>query len=119
MATITFRANPSGESKHPGVNTILWETLTSANAVGSAYESAGVDRSFQLVGTPDGATLVAQGSNDGSTWVTLQDPEGNDLSFTAAGLKQVLEFTKYIRPSIASGATANTDLDVYMVEHGG
>jgi len=36
-------------------------------------------------------------------WVVLNDPLGNPLSFTAAGLKEVLEAVLWISPAAAAG----------------
>jgi hypothetical protein len=62
------------------------------------------DRSVQVIGTfGSGGTLVLEGSNDGTNWVTLTDPQGNDVSFTAAGIEQVQEITRYMRPNCTAG----------------
>lgn len=98
----------------------LWETLTAANAAGTSVQVWGAaDRSVQVVGTPNGATTVLQGSNDGTNWVTLTDPLGNAISFVnATGLKQISEITRYIRPSTSGGGGAQ-DLDVYVLARRG
>jgi hypothetical protein len=61
------------------------------------------ERSIQLAGTWGGATVVLQGSNDGVTWFTLTDPAGAALSFTANGLKQVMESVLHVKPAISGG----------------
>jgi hypothetical protein len=71
------------------------------------------DRSVQVEGTFGAATVTIQGSNDGTNWETLRDPQGVALSFTSAGLKQILETTLYIRP-VSSGGTG-TALTVTLV----
>lgn len=63
----------------------------------------GADRSIQVEGTFGGATVTVQGSNDGTNWETLRDPLGNLLTFTAAGLKAILEMTIYTRVISAGG----------------
>jgi hypothetical protein len=118
MATIEHGAlRQIGSS--PEVSWIcLWETLTSANAVGDSLEmTAWSDRSVQFVGTFDSATVVLQGSNDGTTWVTLTDPQGNAISKTAAGLEAISELTRYVRPS-TSGGGGSQDIDVYLLVSG-
>jgi hypothetical protein len=81
---------------------VAW-TLANAEA-GDQLEMPGAsDRSVQVSGTFGGATAVLQGSNDGVTWNTLTDPQGNALSFTAGGLEAVLELTRYVRPSVSGG----------------
>ena len=65
------------------------------------------DRSVQVDGIFGSATVVVEGSNDGTTWFTLRDPQGLTLSFTANGLKQIMETTMYLRAS-SSGGTGTT-----------
>jgi len=114
MATITAaitEIKPYRENGHA----ILWETLTNGDS-GSSIEMPGsAIRSVQVTGTfGAGGTVVIQGSNDGSNWVTLNDIEGNALSLTAAGIESIQEVTRYIRPSVTAG-DGTTDLDVTLV----
>lgn len=64
------------------------------------------DRSIQFSGTFGGATVVWEGSNDGTNYTTLHDalPSNGALSFTSADLKQIFEITKYARPRTTGGA---------------
>lgn len=106
---------PTGSSPWYQTFVVLWTPLTSANAAGSAYEHSGAsDRSVQFVGTFDSATLVLQGSNDGTNWVTLTDPQGNAISKTSAGLEQIEEITRYVRPS-SSGGGGSQSVSVYLL----
>lgn len=83
---------------------VSWLAMAT-NDTGEAIQGNGLaDRSFQASGTFGGATVVLQGSNDGSNWVTLTDPAGAAISFTSTGLKQVLQITRYMRPSVTGGA---------------
>jgi len=114
MATIQHtvaRVNTWGDDTH----IVTWAALTSADAVGSSVEMPGSsDRSVQITGTFDSATVVLQGSNDGTNWVTLTDPQGNAISKTAAALEMVQELTRYIRPS-TSGGGASQNVNVIML----
>ena len=69
------------------------------------------DRSFQVVGTFGGASVVVEGTNDGVNWATLTDPQGNNLTFTAAKIEMVSEATLRIRPKVVGG-DGTTDLTV-------
>jgi hypothetical protein len=71
------------------------------------------DKSVQVAGTFAGATVTIQGSNDGSNWSTLSDPQGLSLSFTSPGLKTVLEHTRYIRPVSSGGAGTNLTISMF------
>jgi len=115
MADVT--AVPLAVKTFAGRNSsvVLWEALTSANAAGSAVQVAGAKSMFvQFVGTFDSATIVLQGSNDNTNWVTLTDPQGNAISKTAAGAEQVEDFPRYVRPS-TSGGGGTQDLDAYLM----
>lgn len=72
---------------------------------GTPFENPGApDRSVQVQGTFGvGGTVVLEGSNDGTNYHTLRDPLGNNLSFTAAGLKAVMEAVRYVRPRVTAG----------------
>lgn len=98
---------------------MAWTPLIAANAVGDAKEWIhGRDRSVQIEGTFDSATVVLQGSNDGTNWYTLTDPQGNAISKTSAALEQISEATRYIRPSVSS-AGGSTSLTVTVFAAGG
>jgi len=86
-------------------NLIQW--VLAAGESGDAFLLPGyADRSVQVFGTFGGASVVFEGSNqDGTpaTYATLSDPQGNGLTFTAAGLKAVLEMTRVVRPRVIGG----------------
>ncbi len=59
--------------------------------------------SVHVSGTFGGATVVLQGSNDGTTYATLKDLQGNNLSFTSAGYAEFTSGAAFIKPSISGG----------------
>ena len=70
------------------------------------------DRTFQVTGTfGTGGTVVLQGSNDGSNWASITDPQGNAISKTAAAIETAMETPRYIRPNVTAG-DGSTDLVV-------
>jgi len=100
-----------------GVWLIKWTGLHSTNDTGAPFACSNyADKSIQVVGTFGGATVTIQGSNvvDSPVYATLNDGVGTALTFTSAGIKQILENTYWIRPYI-TGADANTNLDVYLL----
>lgn len=117
MANVNFTS--AGDAHSPGVTTVTWTPLTATNTAGTAWQSNSGDRSVQVTGTFDSATVPIQGSNDGTNYATLTDIDGNALSFTAAGIAQVGAFTKYIRPGAVTGAGGSTSLTITMTERGG
>jgi hypothetical protein len=92
---------------------ISWLALLTGNTGTPNERPYFSDRSVQVVGTFGGSTCVIEGSNDGVNWVTLSDPAGVALSFTVAGLKQILQVTRYIRPNVSGGA--GVSLNVYLL----
>ena len=95
---------------------VVWELdgLTTTDTYTGQELLGNADRSVQLVGAAgaggfNSCTVQIQGSNDNSNWVVLTDGLGNNLQFTAAGIKQIAEATRYIRAVVTSG-TAGTDL---------
>lgn len=114
----------------PRSATYLWETLTSANADGSAIDLGQfgkVSLVAQVTGTPGSATLTWQGSNDGSTWVAL--PQKGSIAGTdataawtaaeaaaaqaAAGMLEISRVPRFIRPNTAGGG-GTQDLDALL-----
>jgi hypothetical protein len=98
MATTLTRTEPA-------VDLVLhsW-TLVNGEAGAAQEELSSGDRCFQVTGTfGTGGTVIIEGSVDGTNWFQLRDPSSTLLSFTAAGLKAVLEAVPYIRPRVTGG----------------
>jgi len=110
MATIY----PTPNKVASGVNTHTWETLTENDTAAAALIGGlgPLSASVQFVGTFGGATVVLQGSNDGTNWVTIQDLEGNNVSFTAVGAADFSTAMVYLRPSATSGTSQDVDVIV-------
>lgn len=103
MATI----NGTGKWVTKRVHKMTWANLANSD-VGSSLVAPNLsDKSIQVLGTFGvGGTLVIEGSNDGgTTWHTLNDSkgEGNDLSFTVADIRTILENPERIRPKVTTG----------------
>lgn len=94
---------------------VAWAGLDSDDS-GDPFEAPdAADRSVQITGTfGSGGTIVIQGSNDGTNYVTLTDPQGNAISKTSAGIEQIEEITRYIRPLVSAG-DGTTSLAVTML----
>lgn len=115
MATVNYAVTPIQAFGDRNTHVVSWETLTAANNVGQAVEMPGSsDRCVQFSGVWNAATAVLQGSNDGVTWFTLTDPQGNAISKTSDALEQIMELTRYIRPS-TSGGGGSQDIDCVVL----
>lgn len=92
-----------------GVGSLVSWTPVATGDTGVPVENYSFsDRSVQVTGTFGGATCTIEGSNDGVNYATLTDNAGVALTFTSTGLRQVLQITRYIRPSVTAGAGSLT-----------
>jgi hypothetical protein len=93
---------------------VSWLTLLDDDTGDAQVTAHYADKTVTVTGTFGASgSVTLQGSNDGSIWHTLVDPQGNDLTFTAAGIEQVLENPLYLRPIVTVG-DGTTDLDVIL-----
>jgi len=82
--------------------------------------SAWQDRTVQVNGTWGvGGSVSIQGTNrvDKASPQTLRDPGGNALTFTADGMKAILELPRYIRPVCTAG-DGTTAIDITLNARG-
>lgn len=115
MATVQATVSTEGTSKDESVKLIKWEALTGTNADGSPVKfTEWADRTVQMFGTWDTCTVTMQGSNDGTNWFTLTDPQGYNVAFTASGGKAILEGPLWMRPLLSS-AGGTSDVDVLLL----
>jgi hypothetical protein len=112
MAVVQFTGSKIGKSSA----LCTWSALATGDTGTPLLNAEKSDRSVQVGGTFGGSTTVIEGSNDGVTYFTLTDPAGAALSFTVAGLKQILQVTKYIRPSTSGGAAVVVNVNLLTVE---
>jgi polygalacturonase len=116
MATIASTVTPMAAFGERKCHLVSWTPLTfTGSDVGAAIEmGASADRSVQVTGTfGAGGSVTIEGSNDGTNYHTLNDPQGNALAVTSAKTEQVMELTRYIRPRITAG-DGTTSLTVTM-----
>jgi hypothetical protein len=98
--------------------TYQWSGLTfSTLDTGAPLPGMGwADRSVQVEGTAGaGLNIPIEGSNDGTNWHTLKDPFSVPIVFTTAGLSQITEISRYVRPRVAGGdGTTNVTVTIVM-----
>lgn len=78
------------------------------------------DRSVEVVGTFNSATVILEGTNTGdnetaaaaATWTTLTDQAATALSFTTNGLRVILQPTRWIRARVSSGSVTSVTVTV-------
>lgn len=114
MATVTPTYTSLGKVDDDKVVLVTW-ALTTANADGGPIAwSEYADRSVMITASAwGGATCALEGSNDGTTWVALADPQGTAISKNANAIEAVLELTRFVRPNLTtpgSGAVVTATL---------
>jgi hypothetical protein len=89
-----------------------WDNITIADQCAPLQSAQYTDKSVQVFGTFGvGGSVTFQGSNDGTNWATLTDPQGNPLTFTGAKIEMVSEATLFVRPVVTGdGSTSLTVL---------
>lgn len=83
---------------------ITWATMLNGDSGSPMEMPASEIRSIQFDGTfGTGGTILLEGSNDGTNYFTLTDPQGNAISKTSAGLEAAQERPRFIRPRVSAG----------------
>jgi len=110
------------KTANPLVWRVVWDGLDgTAPDTGTPFDvssvpgAGGADRSVQITGTFGDNTVVLQGSNDGTNYVTLSDPQGNAISKTTASIEAVLEYTRMVRPAFTATGTGTSIVVTLMV----
>ena len=114
MATVNFQ----GSWVARGLHQTLWPAMGAADSGLAQSPGQLSDKTIQFSGTWNGATAILQGSNDGSVWFGLNQPDGTPISTTVDALFQVLENTKHVRP-VTSGGGGSTSVNARLLEKGG
>ena len=90
-----------------------WQGMASGDVGEAAAHTGTADRTVQVSGIFDGATVTFEGTLAGSNWFPLRDTMGATLTFTTGGLRAVLENAVWVRPT-ASGGGAGTALTAIL-----
>lgn len=115
MATITPVLSKVSDGGMYDVYLATWTAMGNADTGATITMSGASDRSVQMEGTYGGATISFQGSNDGTNFQILTDPQGNALTWTSANrLEQVSELTRYVRPITSGGAGTNLTVTLLL-----
>lgn len=98
------------------VKLMTWSGLLNGDTGSAAQWVDFSDRCIQVAGTfGTGGSVTIQGSNDGTNWAPLSDPQGNALTFTSSKIEQALELPRYVRPIVTAGdGTTNLAVTICM-----
>lgn len=100
-----------------GVSLVKWTGLQNTDTGKPFPFPRHTDRSVQVKGTfGAGGVCLIEGDleHPPTSYATLNDPQGNPLSFSAEKIESVLENATNIRPRVSAG-DGTTALDVYML----
>lgn len=113
--TMNIRVGTGAGEDDLSLQLATWTNLNGANNVGTAIiMPQHSDRCVQITGCFNAATVVIEGSNDGTTYANLTAPDGSAASFTAPGIKQLVEVPLYVRPNMPVNNIAS-DVSVKML----
>lgn len=94
---------------------VLWEGMTANGSGDPVSFPEHYEAYVQIVGTWDTATMVLEGSLDGTNYTTLDDIEASAISLTSgSAVLKLRDVPLKIRPTLSS-VDESTDLDVYLL----
>lgn len=96
---------------------VTWGAINTNNQTAAIVEMPDFNvKSVHFHGSNfDGATISLHGSNDGTNFIVLTDPQGTNIAKTASSIEQVQEHTRFIRPV---GASIGTNTSVVVTVYG-
>lgn len=111
MSTIDNTRTSTGNSR---TLVVSWLNLANGDDGAPLDFSQYADKTAQVVGTfGANGNLRLEGSNDGTNWAVLTDPQGNALDIATAKLELVSEAPRYLRPRVTAG-DGTTSLSVFI-----
>ena len=101
---MTIRASANTSLDTNKAFAVTWAGLLNGDTGAPVRMSQYSDKSVQVLGTfGAGGNLRWEGSNDGTNWAVLTDPQGNDLNFATAKIEAVTEAVAWVRPNVTAG----------------
>jgi hypothetical protein len=109
-------------TKNARARKFTWVLSGTDAVVGQATPEIGHyrDRCVQAFGTFASGVIAIEGSNDGVNWFAVTDPAaGTAITFSAAGMKQIVESPLYLRATLSDAGDGTTDITVILLASGG
>lgn len=83
---------------------VTWPNMQNADTGEPVQFVKYADRCAQVFGTfGAGGSVDLEGSQNSSNWALLNKMQGTPMTFSAAGVGQILENTLFIRPRVTAG----------------
>lgn len=82
---------------------VTWTGLLAGDTGEPLEMPSWADRSIQVNGTFAAAQVNIEGSNNSSSYATLNDLQGTAITFTTEKIEGVSEITRLIRPRVVGG----------------
>lgn len=104
MTTVPYTETPLMQAGVQFGSVVSWPAMKNGD-VGQVYTRyTWSDRSVQIEGAfGAGGNLAMEGSNDGTNFRVLNDPQGNAINVTTAKIVQVTEATVQVEPVVTAG----------------
>ena len=114
MATIKPTVTDVSGSGDGSALLVVWSPLTEADVCQAVQFPKHSDKSIHVSGTFGGATVTVNGANNSfaTAGIGLRDPSSTAISFTAEGLKTILENTQQVKPIAAGGAGQSLTISI-------
>lgn len=93
----------------------VWQATTESDSFAPVKMPEYTARSISIQGTFGGATVVVNGSLDGTNYTGLSNPAGNAISKTSAAVVGVVESTVYYQPAASSGSSQSLVVSMLFV----
>lgn len=114
MAVVGFTRAPTQGNTHR----VVWANLLNTDTGAPISIPGAADYTMQVFAANFGVggTVILEGSCEATptNFFSLKDPQGNNLSFTAAGGELVSENVTHIRPRVSAG-DGTTDITVILL----
>lgn len=83
---------------------VTWTPLANGDSGNPIQLAGSTIRSIQFDGTfGAGGSISLEGSNDGTSYFILTDPQANAITKTATALEEIQEHTRFVRPRVTAG----------------
>lgn len=114
MATKTYTLSDVSLNGDGSAMSVVWAAVTSADTFQAIKMPGFTARSISIQSTFDSATVVINGSIDGTNYTGLTSPAGVAISKTSAFVGGIFEAMLYYQPA-ASGGGGSQSIVVSML----